>query len=339
MLRREIYMGLMVWNKSRWVKVPGTNRRVRRPRPREEWKVIERSDLRIVGDDVWQTVQRKNAATMKKYGRIKGLLPRGQTVPYVLSGLLRCGVCGANLVIVSGRGGKYARYGCSQHFNRGACQNSLTVHAETVEEIFFREIQQYALRSEALDFACREFLQQLDAALAINEDRSNCLLARKGQLEKELQRFADAIAEGISATSVKQAITEREKELTEIDQQISTSAQRVRFSLDEVKNFVATKIFDLTALLRVDKMRTKSELMKHVSQVRLTPSSNENGNTFYIAEGRWDLLGSSDDAPSEPSRRVRVETNPRKQKQEGDAEICCVRVVAGGGFEPPTFGL
>jgi len=43
MLRRELYVGRLIWNRSRFVKTPGTNKRVRRARPRHEWKVLNRS--------------------------------------------------------------------------------------------------------------------------------------------------------------------------------------------------------------------------------------------------------------------------------------------------------
>ena len=35
MLRRELYVGRVIWNRSRFTKVPGTNRRVARPRPKQ----------------------------------------------------------------------------------------------------------------------------------------------------------------------------------------------------------------------------------------------------------------------------------------------------------------
>jgi hypothetical protein len=40
LLRNEKYIGKIVWNRNRFVKVPGTNRRVSRPRPPEEWRTV-----------------------------------------------------------------------------------------------------------------------------------------------------------------------------------------------------------------------------------------------------------------------------------------------------------
>ena len=42
MLRRELYIGQQVWNKSTFVKRPGTNKRIGRMRPPSEWVVMER---------------------------------------------------------------------------------------------------------------------------------------------------------------------------------------------------------------------------------------------------------------------------------------------------------
>jgi DNA invertase Pin-like site-specific DNA recombinase len=38
MLKRQLYKGDFVWNRSKFVKVPGTNKRRSRPRPENEWK-------------------------------------------------------------------------------------------------------------------------------------------------------------------------------------------------------------------------------------------------------------------------------------------------------------
>lgn len=59
MLRRELYIGRIVWNRSRYLKNPGTNKRVSRPRPKDEWISCERPELRIISDKLWNRVQAK----------------------------------------------------------------------------------------------------------------------------------------------------------------------------------------------------------------------------------------------------------------------------------------
>jgi hypothetical protein len=43
MLRRELYAGMMIWNKSRFVKQLGTNKRLRRSRPQCDWRSLKTS--------------------------------------------------------------------------------------------------------------------------------------------------------------------------------------------------------------------------------------------------------------------------------------------------------
>ena len=68
MLRRELYIGHVVWNRSRFVKVPGTKRRVGRPRPKNEWRIQGRPELRIVSDELWRAVQARQARLKEQYG-------------------------------------------------------------------------------------------------------------------------------------------------------------------------------------------------------------------------------------------------------------------------------
>jgi len=52
-------MGRLVWNTSKFVKVPGTNKRVRRARPETEWRIVHREDLRIIDQELWQQVRNR----------------------------------------------------------------------------------------------------------------------------------------------------------------------------------------------------------------------------------------------------------------------------------------
>jgi hypothetical protein len=58
-LRRELYSGQLIWNKRRFVKSPGTNRRVSRLKPESEWIRVSVPELRIVSTELWAEVQRR----------------------------------------------------------------------------------------------------------------------------------------------------------------------------------------------------------------------------------------------------------------------------------------
>ena len=149
MLRREPYAGRVIWNQSRFVKVPGINRRVRRARPRNEWRTVERPEIRIIPADLWEKVQARVRCVGEMFGKNgkAGLLARSTTSPYVLTGFLKCGQCGANLAIVTGRGpGRKSKYGCPQNFYRGACPNDLKENQERIEERVLAELQDNVLK-------------------------------------------------------------------------------------------------------------------------------------------------------------------------------------------------
>jgi site-specific DNA recombinase len=102
---RDLYRGQVIWNNSRFVKVLGTNKRVRRARPESEWRIVSHPELQIVGDKLWQRVKERQDKLQAMHGVRKGggvLIPRSTTSPYLLSGILKCGLCGANLIIISG---------------------------------------------------------------------------------------------------------------------------------------------------------------------------------------------------------------------------------------------
>ena len=110
MLYRELYAGTVIWNRSKFVPVPGTNRRVRRMRPQSEWRIVQREELRIIEQDLWEQVKRRlNAFKELYHSRVQpGLLPRSETTKFLFSGLLKWGRCGGNLAIVaSGRKDQY----------------------------------------------------------------------------------------------------------------------------------------------------------------------------------------------------------------------------------------
>ena len=61
-LRNELYVGRLIWNRQRYVKDPKTGKRRARPNPESEWVVQEVPKLRILDDDLWNNVQERLGA-------------------------------------------------------------------------------------------------------------------------------------------------------------------------------------------------------------------------------------------------------------------------------------
>jgi site-specific DNA recombinase len=69
MLRNELYIGRIVWNRTQFVRRPGTNKRTPRNRPRADWKIFESPDLRIISDELWRRVHDRQQRMLDVYGR------------------------------------------------------------------------------------------------------------------------------------------------------------------------------------------------------------------------------------------------------------------------------
>ena len=326
MLRRDLYAGKVIWNSSRFVKTPGTNKRVRRARPESEWRIVPHPELQIVSDELWRRVRERQDNLKATYGVREGggiLMPRSATSPYLLSGILKCGVCGANLIIVSGYSsyGHYPKYGCSQHFNRGACSNAVTVRRDWIEERLLDELQNQVLKREAIEYVLDEFGAHVKDAFANLSNQLAQMRERKQKLEGELRRLAATAAETGPSAFLVEAIHEREQQLRDItDQLLAGGADSVDTNLSDIRSFIMQKMGDIRTLLAGDPAPARKELQKHVSEIRMIPQAGD-GMPHYVAEGRWNLLGSG------------------KDPLAGDTTARQIRVVAGAGFEPATFGL
>ena len=58
-LNNETYVGKISWNRCSYVKDPSTGKRVARPNPKGKWEVVAVPELRIVDDELWDDVKRR----------------------------------------------------------------------------------------------------------------------------------------------------------------------------------------------------------------------------------------------------------------------------------------
>src|SRR5262249_14968475 len=94
-IRRPLYAGRIVWNRSQ--KITRRGSRAQRLRPESEWMYREAPELRIVAEDLWRAVERRReraastCAGFTRDGR-RTSRPSGADLgsPYLLSGLVVC---------------------------------------------------------------------------------------------------------------------------------------------------------------------------------------------------------------------------------------------------------
>lgn len=123
-LNNELYIGRRIFNRRKWIEVTTANRSFKRQpllNPESEWSVTDCPKVRIVDQALWDRVKLRQAearaARDAKFKLTGNPLAGAKCPQHLLSGLVRCGVCGEPYVST----GK--RWRCKAAV-RKACSNS-----------------------------------------------------------------------------------------------------------------------------------------------------------------------------------------------------------------------
>ena len=265
MLRNERYAGQLIWNRRRWTKDPTTGKRRSIERPEAEWVRVERPDLAIIDKETWDRVQARHAATAQDHGARKR-----SSSPHMLSGMLRCGVCGAALSIVSQRekaGVVYSQYGCAARHSRGptACSNKTTTSELGLNAAVLRALRAH-LASPEVESWVAEVAASREAA-----SPAPGLAAEVAAAEARVEKVADALARiGYSDTLARRLKTEEAK-LADLRGQLARSAPAPKGSrVTTAKLLAAVEGLDALAAKRPEQAR--AALLAVVESVVLTPT-------------------------------------------------------------------
>ena len=72
MLRNEKYKGTYVWNRRKSVKDPMTGQTKQIPRPKSEWVIVDKPELKIVEPELWEKAQKRLEELKTIYPGAKG---------------------------------------------------------------------------------------------------------------------------------------------------------------------------------------------------------------------------------------------------------------------------
>ncbi len=215
MLENERYLGRFVWNQSKWVRVPGRRSRRRIMRPESEWIAQEVPELAIVPKELWEQARaRFRRVKPGKYGRPPG---SGKS-PSVLSGLLRCGVCGGSMTVVGRKwkaGVAYTRFGCTAHYSRGnaICANALTLSENKAQRAIVAAIRAILDQPEAFAHFQAAFRRQVGARSAAGQGAGPDLARSVRDAEKRVANLTESLARGGWSEALAAKLVEEERRL------------------------------------------------------------------------------------------------------------------------------
>jgi DNA invertase Pin-like site-specific DNA recombinase len=195
-INNELYAGRIVFNRQRFVRDPETRKRVSRPNPESEWLVREEPELRIVDEETWAAV---SGSTHRR------ALPLGakRRAKRLLSGLVRCGICGDRMTIVQ-RG----YWGCARRREARLCSNARMLRNDRLEARVLDGLTERMLEPEMFDAYFEAYYQRANEVLRERRRSQAQRAAGLREAEAKIKRLVDAIAGGADVAAVRQALHE-----------------------------------------------------------------------------------------------------------------------------------
>lgn len=315
-LANGLYAGEIVWNRQRFIKDPATGKRVSRLNPESEWQRHQVPDLAIVPPELFAAAQgRKADRTFVKHQTPAPAKPK-----HLLSGLIKCGCCGASYTIV-GRD----RLGCTGYRERGDCDNNRTVTRRHIEERVLNALEVHLADPEMIAEYVREYHRSLaEFTAATRKDRTK-LTRRAAELGRQIEQIVDRILAGTVTPAIEARLPGLEAERAEIEAQLAeaeSATQTITLHPGAAENYRRI-IVNLRSHLDgiAAGTRTTDELIakvrEHIVRVVVRPAETPKAPVDLTIEGRLAefLIGSS----GAPQYRGAL--------------------VAGAGFEPAAFRL
>jgi site-specific DNA recombinase len=319
-LYNETYIGRLIWNKQSHVKDPATGKRVPRLNPESAWIVEEVPHLRIVDQDLWDRVQARCQSIKASAGVTKGKARKfwlNRRPRHLLSGLVRCGECGAKYAAV---GRDYLACGAAR--SKGICTNRRSIRRHSLETLILDGLKDRLMQPELVKAFIAEFHAEINRQRD-QQDQDRALKQRElAQVTGKHDGLIDAIADGLRTTGLKAKLEALEEQKARIEATLSATpppAPRLHPNLAEIYR---RKVADLHGALADPQTHDEALdiLRSLIDKVVMRP--REDG--FEV-----ELVGEIAQMVAFGNQR-----DSKKKPAAIDDADRSVKVVAGAGFKP-----
>jgi site-specific DNA recombinase len=279
-LNNELYIGRLVWNRLEYRKDPDTGKRVSRLNPREDWRIIEVPALRIVDQPLWETAKARQHALDARLERKRD--PAGnrrsgicetRRPQHLLSGFLRCGVCGGGMSLVGG-----TSYGCSTARNKGTCANRRTIQRHGLEALVLDGLKEQLMAPEAIKEFVAEFHREINRHSA--QIRSQAEAARRDleKVEREIHALVEAVKRGAFSTALQRELSALESRQADLIARAAGPAPAPVTFHPNAAEIYRRKVAALHEALAVPHTRAAAAeaLRGLIEEVRVTPEGGGN---------------------------------------------------------------
>ncbi len=295
-LKDEKYIGRFIWNRTTTVKDPMTGKMKAVPRPKEEWIVQERPDIRIISDEDWHAAQARWREIEQVFPRKKGQKGfQAKRKSYVeshpthlLSGALKCGTCGGAIGLVSGKAGGY--YGCL-NASRHACENKVLISRKRIEDKLVARLNEEVLKPELLELVYERTAKKIKEQFAHVPEELRLKKLELNRVETRVHNFIEFIASGRATPALADALAQAEEQATSLKADVaSMESAKDNVFTPPPRAWIENRIQNLNELLARRTEASALALRRLTGPVILSPEKPEVGKPYFRVRCKFETL-------------------------------------------------
>ncbi|MBR0661673.1 recombinase family protein [Roseomonas oryzicola] len=341
LLRNEIYVGRLVWNRRRWIKDPTTGRRLARQNAAEAVVAEDVPDLRIIDQELWDRVQVRLAEAARPQcspaGQRSGddQLWQYRRPRHLLSGKVVCGACGGGFV-ASARD----YLACKAAFRQGACDNAVRLRRPHLEAQVLAALGSELMQPDLVAEFVAEFTRELNRLVAEMTAGTDGKRRELESVRRKLAGLVDAIADGLRAPGLQGRLDELEARKATLEAEIAAAGQGSALPRlhPNIAGLYRERVARLREALEADEGGDLLEEARAlIDRVEVHPPAEPGGPPRLELIGELTAMLRAAGVGGE--RGPRTAKSPLAAANGLDVFLGTRSVDAGTGFEPVTFRL
>ena len=182
LLANPVYMGDYYFNKK--------NAKTRQRKPQVEWVFVKVPP--IIDERAYIKAQKRRES---RHPAIVN--PKVVSSPTLLTGLLKCGICGAGMTLATGKGGRYRYYKCSTRIKKGVGCHSGNVRMETIDRLVLHSLSDKVFTLSRVKLMLDELKKRQRSSRSSQTEHLERLGRELANIQKSTDRLFEAVEKGV----------------------------------------------------------------------------------------------------------------------------------------------
>jgi len=182
-LGNRVYIGEFIFNKR--------DNKAQREKPKEDWIIVPVEP--IIDREIFEMAQQRRVSRSPK-----NVPPRVVNSPTLLTGLLKCGKCGAPMTLATGKGGSYRYYKCRSRITKGkdVCMSN-NIPMEKLDSLVLDALSKRVFTPKRVSLMLKDLRKDLGRSRSDHDDQIKRLSKEHDDLKQRTDRLYEAVEKGL----------------------------------------------------------------------------------------------------------------------------------------------